>query len=57
MLVAAKEGNEEIMTVLIDHHARLDIFDEVSQCLINSSRNVHLPEKEAVSTLKVNGLR
>ncbi|XP_065062546.1 serine/threonine-protein phosphatase 6 regulatory ankyrin repeat subunit A-like isoform X2 [Rhopilema esculentum] len=36
-LVAAREGNEEIMKVLIDYHARLDIFDEAGKTALHVS--------------------
>jgi len=37
LLVAAKEGHLEIMKVLIDYHARLDIFDEAGKTALHIS--------------------
>eukprot|EP00794_Sanderia_malayensis_P004801 gene4801-5428_t len=53
LLISAKEGHLDIMKVLIDYHARLDIFDEAGKTALHvSSENGHLNVVELLMNKK-----
>jgi ankyrin repeat protein len=45
LLLASEQGHLEIVKILLNHHARVDVFDEVSLvALIHTAQLAYIPQ-------------